>query len=103
MELPNSAEDLQNYLVEMGYLYIEFCDIENDDPVEIYHYSLSKKDEPLKPESCLLYEAIDLKSDKALRVLQSWMSQIRIHPDPRTIKPEPAPLFPNLFNKLKNK
>jgi len=103
MQEQKAAVKLQQELLNMDFKFIVFCDFEDQGPVEIRHYSLSKNDEIAKPDSCLFYEAIDLKSERALEVLQSWMIQIKIHPDPRTIKPEPAPLFPDLFNKLKNK
>ena len=85
MELSKSAAELQKHLIDKGYVTIEFCDIEEDGFVEILHYSLSKNDEIAKPDSCILHESLDLNSAKALKVLDSWLSQIKIYPDPRSL------------------
>jgi hypothetical protein len=81
----NYAEKLQSDLLNKGFKRIELCDIEDDGVVEIKHYTLSKADEPSKPDSCLYFHSIDLNSEQALNVLENWMNQIMINPDPRRL------------------
>jgi hypothetical protein len=76
---------LQQELLSKGFKAIDFYDIQDHGPVEIHHYLLSKNDEIAKPDSCIFYESIDLKSQKALEVIAEWLTQIKIKPDPRSI------------------
>lgn len=85
MQRLKDAAELQKYLIEKGYLNIEFCDIEEDGIINIHHYSLSMNTEIAKSHGCLLYEAIDLKSDRALEVLKQWINKTKIYPDPRSL------------------
>ena len=79
------AANLQQSLVDKGYKFLDFCDTEENGMNTIHHYSLSKNDEIAKPDSCLLFTQIDLQSKEALEVLEHWLNQIDIYPDPRSL------------------
>ena len=79
------AANLQQTLVDKGYKFLDFCDTEENGMNTIHHYSLSKNDEIAKPDGCLLFTQIDLQSKEALEVLEHWLNQIDIYPDPRSL------------------
>jgi hypothetical protein len=86
MAKKSPAIKLQEELLEKGFRSIELCDDQDDHMVTITHYSLSKRDKPSEnPDPCLMYKWFSLGSDEAVEILEKWMDQTAIHPDPRSL------------------
>jgi hypothetical protein len=86
MSVKKEAVKLQNELLEKGFRSIERCDDHDDYMVTITHYSLSKSDKPSEnTELCFLYKWFDLGSEEAVEILEKWMDQSTIYPDPRSL------------------
>ena len=86
MAIQTPAVTLQEHLIEKGFRSIELCDDQDDHMVTITHYTLSKSDKPSEnPDPCLMYKWYDLAGEEAVEILQKWIDQTAIHPDPRTL------------------
>jgi hypothetical protein len=86
MQKVNEAAKLQNDLLEKGFRSIERCDDLDDGIVTISHYVLSKDEKPSEISSdCPLHKLFDLTSEEAVEILQKWMNQTVIYPDPRSL------------------
>ena len=80
------AENLQKKLLEKGFKSIEFCDDQDDGMVTISHYFLTKEEGPSKnTDSCLIHNWYDLASDEAAQILEKWITQMAVYPDPRSL------------------
>jgi len=80
------AVNLQKELLEKGFRSIEFCDDQDDGMVTISHYFLTKEKGPSQnTDSCLIRKWYDLEGEEAVQILEKWMAQIVIFPDPRVV------------------
>jgi hydrogenase maturation factor len=77
---------LQKELIEKGYNYINICADQEDGIVSILHCALLKEhmEDDYFP-GCDMDITYHLSSDKALELLEQWVEQISIYPDPRRL------------------
>lgn len=81
-----AAVNLQKNLLEEGYKSIALCDIQDDGLVTISYYVLSKDEGIYETnDPCQLNGKIDLNSEKAVQIIDRWINQISIYPDPSSI------------------
>jgi hypothetical protein len=81
-----AAVKLQEQLLEKGFKSIEFCDDIEDGLVTISHHYLTKDEGPSKDtKPCLNHKWYDLASVEAVQILEKWMAQTEIFPDPRVL------------------
>lgn len=86
MATQSRAAKLQNELLDKGFRSIEKCDIIDDGVVNLTHYALSKGIRPSdNRETCPLYYWYHLADEEALQILEKWISQTVIYPDPRNL------------------
>jgi hypothetical protein len=86
MATQSPAVKLQNELLDKGFRSIEKCDIIDDGVVTITHYALSKEIRPSdNRETCPLYHWHHLADEEAVQILEKWISQTVIYPDPRNL------------------
>lgn len=86
MPLKSKAERLQQDLLNKGFLSIEICDVIDDEYVSIEHCVLTKSNKDSEhSDSCILYKRFDLSSQEAIELLEKWVEQISIYPDPRRL------------------
>jgi len=86
MKKVNKAARLQSELLDKGFNFIEICDETDDGAVSILHCVLIREvGETHSSAVCPVSIIYDLSSDNALEILEKWLEQITIYPDPRTI------------------
>jgi hypothetical protein len=81
------AVKLQKDLLQKGYNFINICaEFEDDDIVSILHCVLLREHtEDEYCPTCPLDITYHLSSEDALKLLEHWVEQVRISPDPRKL------------------